>query len=114
MSYKFNPIEGRLDLVGVGGGDSSPDNFSYLDVDLEVTVPEGQQMLVSGHVVVGGHLIVLGDLVDISGRHTESFFYDEIGIDEVVEVKPKKLLLYHNHLSVLGVLRVNGRLSDAS
>lgn len=112
MSFKFNPLTGNLDLVSQGGG-GSPDNFSYLSVDQNATIPEGQQMLVSGHVVVSGHLTILGEIVNIAGRLASEFFYDQININEVVEVQQSRLLLYHGHLSVLGVLRVNGRLADA-
>ena len=112
MGYKFNPFTGNFDIVGEGGGSSSPDNFSYQLVasGQTVVVPPGQLMLVDGPIRVLGHLDVQGDVRDISNRQPEKFFYDLIDTGEVVKIYPNRLLLYQGHLTVLGHLRVNGRL----
>lgn len=109
MSFKFNPLTGKLDLVGSGSG---ADNFSYnlIPDGSVVTIPENQQMLVDGHVTVLGHMLVSGELVDISGRQKEQFFYDLI--DDVVVVEANRLLLYKQHVTVTGHLRVLGRFTE--
>jgi hypothetical protein len=114
MSFKFNPITGKLDLVNSLSA-LSQDQFSYLVVDAAETVeiPEGQQMVVNGHVRVLGHLLVSGELVDISARKPEAFMYDVVEEDEVVVVRNNRLLLYKDHMTISGHLRVLGRLGAA-
>lgn len=109
MKLAFNPIGPPFDYVGSTGAD----NFSYYNVGAGVTVsiPSNQQMLVDGHVRVEGHMTVLGQLVDISGRKKEQFFYTKIDADDVVVVEQKRLLIYKDHLVNLGHLRVIGQLS---
>jgi phage baseplate assembly protein gpV len=94
---------------------SGSTNFSYLTVGVSenITIPAGQQMLVNGHVTVLGHLTVDGDLIDISNRKPEAFFYDVITVDQCVKVSTNRLLLYKDHLTVLGHIRVQGRLAAA-
>ena len=113
MSIKFNPFTNNFDFVG-SGSSSGGDNFSYYDVPVGVTinVPAGQQMLIDGHITVSGHLLVSGQVLDISNRVQEKFFYDLIDTNEVVHVQSNRLLLYKDHLTVDGMLRVNGRVAQ--
>ena len=65
MSFKFNPLTGKLDLVSTtAGGGSSADNFSYERIVTTVTIPVNQQMAVHGDLEIdGGELILNGTLV---------------------------------------------------
>lgn len=101
--------------VWVLSGNMSPDGGSgyslkVVEAGESKTIPVNQQMLVDGHVTVLGSLSVLGEVVDISNRKKEQFFYDTINTNECVEVEPDRLLLYKDHLQVNGHIRVNGRL----
>lgn len=106
--YRLNLLTGKFDLITL-------DNHSYTLIPFGKTgrVRQNQQMLVNGHVTVLGHLTVNGELIDISNRQSEQFFYDLIPINDVVVVETNRLLLYKDHITVLGHLRVNGRLASA-
>lgn len=114
LSFAFNPLGPPFDLVNKSQPSSGDSNFSYnLIADGEtVVVPLGQQMLVDGPIRVLGHLSILGDVLDISNRETEKFFYDLITNQEVVTINENRLLLFKGHLQVNGSVRVHGRLSE--
>lgn len=115
MGFKFNPLTGKLDLVGDDGAASTAEpNFSFKKIDSgdELEIKENQQMLVDGHITVLGHLLVSGELVDISNRMPEKFFYTKIETDDVVEIAQNRLLLYKNHITIEGHLRVLGELGS--
>ena len=113
MSFKFNPITGKLDLVN--SSSQIADNFSYLIIEdgESIEIPQTQQMIVDGHVRVLGHLLVSGELVDISARTPETFMYDVVETDQVVVVRNNRLLLYKDHITINGHLRVLGRMEAA-
>jgi len=112
--YKFNPFTGTFDIVGTGGSGPGSQNFSYKEVGPleDILIPEGQQMLVDGEMRVLGHLTVRGQVVDISDRGPEQFFYDLIPEGDVVMVEANRLLMFNGSLTVRGHLRVNGRLVE--
>lgn len=93
-----------------GGGHYS---YKLINPDETIEIPLGQQMVVDGQVRVLGHMSVLGELVDISTRKKEQFFYTSIENDDVVVVEANRLLMYKNHLAVRGHLRVKGTLAEA-
>lgn len=97
-----------------GNGQTGTTGFSFKEIkETEiVTIPQGQQMLVDGHVKVLGHLQVLGEVVNISQRQKEKFFFDLIEQGQVEVIEPNRFLGYKDHIRVNGHLRVNGRLSD--
>lgn len=114
MSFEFNPFTGTFDLVGAGGGGGfSPDNFSYKKIlNSEIkTVPENQQMLFSGDIMVQGTLRVLGEIKEIRNAEPDNFFYTKIEAFEFVRVKLNRLLLYKSNLIVHGNLVVEGTLA---
>ena len=63
MSFKFNPLTGKLDLV-------ENDNFSHSTIALGVTktIPENQQMIVYNAVNVDGSLTIDGELVILDDK----------------------------------------------
>jgi hypothetical protein len=69
-------------------------------------------MVVDGPIRVMGHLTVRGEVVDVSARQVEQFFYDLIGVSKVVTVEQDRLLFYSQHITVQGHLRVRGRMVD--
>ena len=115
MSFKFNPITGKLDLVG-SPAQASPDNFSYklIEVGESKTVPVNQQMLFDGNILVQGNLMVLGEIKEITKTDDEGFFYTTILLSENVKVRENRLLLYKDNIMVLGNLNVLGTLAEAS
>lgn len=68
MSYKFNPLTGKLDYVssGSGGGSFSGDIHSGIDHILAVetvTIAERKQMVIFDTLTIEGNLIIDGTLV---------------------------------------------------
>lgn len=64
MSYRFNVFTGTLDLTGISGAAGSL-NFSFNLVDIPVTIPADQQMIVYKKIVITDTLIIDGQLVII-------------------------------------------------
>jgi hypothetical protein len=104
MSFGYVPPKGS----GIG-----QDNFSYFLVEdgKTVVIPFGQQMVLDGHLTVRGHLSVRGEIVNVSNRTKEQFFYRKIAEDDVVTVEKDRLLLYKDNITVCGHLRVIGELA---
>lgn len=110
-SFEFNPFTGTFDIVGSGsGGGFSPDNFSYKKIlPLEVkTIPENQQMLFSGDLMVEGTILVNGEIKDVTNFELEEYFYTLIELGKNVFVKANRLLLYKDNIMVHGNLLVYG------
>lgn len=98
---------------GPGSGEGSGGfSFKVITENQSITIPENQQMLVDGHMRVFGHLKVLGEIVNISQRQKEKFFFDLIETGQVEIVEPNRFLGYKDHIRINGHLRVNGRLAD--
>lgn len=88
MGIKLNPFTGKLDLVGSGGsGVASAPNFSYETVATseEITIPDGQQMLVYNDITIDGILNIDGELVIIDlkplSRIIDSATTESIDVD---------------------------------
>lgn len=66
-TFDFNPITGRLDLVGTGGSTSTTQNFSYSRITTgnTVTIPEYQQMLFVGNLTIDGTLVIDGEAIEV-------------------------------------------------
>lgn len=111
MSFKFNPFTGNFDLVGHGGGGTSPDNFSYLLVDSgqEVVIPLGQQMLFKGDIRVLGDLIVRGELTELIDINQHQVSRVRLGD---VHLVPIDCVMFFRQLKVEGDLRVQGDLVE--
>ena len=67
MAFKFNPFTGNFDIVGSSSGGTSPDNFSYSQINLgdTKTIPVNQQMILHQNIEINGTLIIDGTLVII-------------------------------------------------
>lgn len=110
--FKFNPLTGKLDISKSGGDASSPNNYSHKTIEegsLE-TIPDGQQMLFTGDLIVRGDLMVSGEAKEINCKE-ESFFFTTIKPQETIVVRPNRLLFYKTNLSVQGNIRVLGTVS---
>ncbi len=59
MSFKFNPMTGKLDIFVQNF------SFNYVEVGRTLFVPQYQQMVVEGHLDVHGDLDLVGDLSTI-------------------------------------------------
>lgn len=116
MAFSFNPITGQLDLVGSSSGGASPDNFSYLSVaDGEtVEIPEGQQMLYDGSIVVDGTLDVSGEISEIVNYSDWSFGWNTIPADVSLYVQSFRDFLFSGTLTVEGSLTLDGNLIEVS
>jgi hypothetical protein len=107
MSVTFNPFTGRFDFVGAAS--AATPNFSYKEVPegTSVNIPENQQMIFDGPLLVKGDLLVSGDAIDISGRGADgTCFFNEV--ENNFTVPAKRLLLYKRNLLITGNLRVLG------
>ena len=82
MSYKFNALTGKLDLVSV---DPANFSFNYVEASATITVPQYQQMLVCNSITVDGILDVEGEVVildfDHPNRLVETTISESINIE---------------------------------
>ena len=111
---KFNVFTGNLDLINRSSESAGPgsSNFSYKVIKSteSISVPENQQMLFSGDILVNGDLLVSGEIKEVTQYDNQSFFYTTILENENVEIGLNRLLLYKENLMVLGNLMVSGTL----
>jgi hypothetical protein len=106
MKLTFNPLGDPFDFTG---GDSA-ENFShkFIPNGSSKEVPENQQMLFDGDLLVYGDLLVSGEIKEITDFGNDSFFYTKIISTENVTVNTNRLLLYKDNLMVDGNLLVYG------
>lgn len=111
MSFRFNPITGKLDLVG-SAATPKADNFSYslIPDGSSVTIPAGQHMLYRDLRVLGA-LHVDGAIYEAAQDSLE-FSWTEIVEGQVVVVPSNRELFVSPGFVVRGDLRVTGRMRE--
>jgi hypothetical protein len=116
-NFDFNPITGRLDLVGTGGTSTGgPDNFSYKTIETGTTVniPETQEMVHDSDIVIDGTLELDGTTSQLVDYSMWSFGWNTIPSTVALRVKEERDFLFVSPLTVDGILALDGRLIEVA
>jgi predicted acyltransferase (DUF342 family) len=115
-------VEGSLKVGQTNKPDPTlpvyPDNFSYekININQTVTIPENQQMIVSGFVKNEGDLVVSENAsLVILGEYVDDDVQEEVPqyilINKNFEIKENYQKYYKDFLSIAGTLKINGSLA---
>lgn len=115
MSFRFNPITGKLDLVNAASA-ASADNFSYVNVPdgSTVTVPSGQQMLFDAELTIDGELVLDGEASAIVNYTEWAFGWNLIPADVSLFVASMRDFLFTDSITIDGHVTLDGRMVEVS
>ena len=107
MRLVFNPLSGKFDFVGDSGGSFS---LKVIAADEEIEIPENQQMLFHGDLMVEGNLMVSGEAFQVRQSEPESTFWTTVPVNKTIKIRQNRVLFYGTNFMVNGNLRVEGEL----
>jgi len=93
-----------------------PPNFSFnlVDTGESVTVPDGQEMIITQDLVVLGDIMVDGLVTQLPDYEDNCSFWTRIPLNKSIVIQEDRLMLYKSPFTVLGNLRVLGDLMEVA
>ena len=104
----------KLNPIIRSSGNSGPNNYSLIEITDSQTIPDGQQMLYVGEILIDeeGELVVEGEVANVDHHENFSVLYVPPNTERVVRENDE--MLYTSSMVVDGQLTVNGQITDVT